>query len=158
LTMSADVVLVLALEKNKKEAEIKPVVEKIARTAEAGIKAAKDPGAVFFTTQRTAQLLLGSPTPAVADIGLEYARKLAKMVKDDMPVGQKLGVYKLLGAALTSRGKAGEAKELLPLINKLEDELDPIWANQSIPFQVEKYVRRKGKSDRVVLVEMFTGV
>jgi hypothetical protein len=157
MTISSYMVLVVALEKNKKTDEIKPVIEKIGKAAESAVAQAKEPAAKFGTTEAIARLLLGSTNPAVADIGLEQARNLVKLVKEDMPVAQRLGANKLLAVALTSRGKADEAKKLAPRIEQLEQDYDKVWAKDNMRFIPDKFSGRKGKSDRVVLVELFTG-
>jgi hypothetical protein len=80
--------------------------------------------------------------PAVA---LTYARMAERMLDaKDKPKVQKR-VLELLATALEKSGKADEAKEVLARAKKIE------------VFKPEPYAGRKGKSDRVVLVELFTG-
>jgi len=49
-----------------------------------------------------------------------------------------------------------EAKALAPKIAQLEDQLDQEFIKDAVPFKVEPAARR-GKGERVVLVELFTG-
>src|SRR5262249_37285266 len=55
-------------------------------------------------------------------------------------------VLSVLAATLEKAGKADEAKEVLARVKKLDFRIKP-----------KPYTERKGKSDRVVLVELFTG-
>ena len=154
--------LVQGLEKNKKTTEASNLIEKIGTAAEATLAATKEPAAKLDATKAIAQLLLGSPNQGVADVGLQYARKAVEMIKDETKPwvkspGRRLEAYKLLQAALVARKKPEEAKKLAQRIETLEDEYDLEYARESIPFKVAKFAGRKGKSNRAVLVELFTG-
>jgi hypothetical protein len=157
LQLAVYMALALALEKNKKSDQIKGVVAKISRSAEKAVEDTKEPAGKVGVAQLVAQLLLRSPIAAVADVGLEYARKAVAMAKDDKLPGQRLAAYRLLQQGLASRGKADEAKKLTPTIDKLESDIDAEYDRTNLPFKPEKFVGRKGKSRRVVLVELFTG-
>ena len=77
---------------------------------------------------------------------LEYARRLEKSLdpkKDSAGVQRR--VLRTLAAALNASDKKDEAKEV-------EQRLDKIPV-----VSVQAYAGRKGKSDHVVLLEMFTG-
>ncbi len=79
-------------------------------------------------------------------IALTYARQAERMLEDtDRPAIRKR-VLEGLSNALTKAGKADEAKEVETRIKKIDLTIKPM------PF-----AGRKGKSDRVVLVELFTG-
>src|SRR5262249_44181810 len=80
-----------------------------------------------------------------APVALVYARNAERLVTpQDKPALQKR-VLTLLAGALRKAGKEEDAKEVEARVDKIE--LVPIT----------KYAGRKGKSDRVVLVELFTG-
>jgi hypothetical protein len=79
-------------------------------------------------------------------IALQYARQAERMLDPkERPVLQKR-VLEVLANALTKAGKADDAKEIEARLKKLDFKIKP-----------ELYAGRKGKSDRVVLVELFTG-
>jgi hypothetical protein len=120
------------------------------------IKGAKNPGETLAATGNLARTLLGSRAAPVAEVGLALARRAVKLVKDDTPVLQRAAAYRLLAAGLKSRGKDDEAEALEPGLAKVEDEVDAAYEKEFIPFKVEKVEKRKGDSDRVVLVELFT--
>jgi hypothetical protein len=90
-------------------------------------------------------------------LALDYARKAADLLPPDAPPANAVPILKLLARALRKGGKDGEAQEVESRLAKLEDTLDQEFARNAIPFPVEPYAGRAGKSDRVVLVELFTG-
>ncbi|MFO0841485.1 MAG: hypothetical protein U0797_03660 [Gemmataceae bacterium] len=154
--MAAWLVLADALRVGGQEEGTKPVAEDLLKGAEEFIRAARAPEEVLGRTGSMATLLLGSRAGPVADRGLELARRAVKVVKPDSPVMHRAAAYRLLAAALEARGKADELEALGPTLAKIEDELDAAYEKEFVPFQVERVERRKGGSDRVVLVELFT--
>src|SRR5262249_22800010 len=82
-----------------------------------------------------------------ATIALQYARQAERLLQPDkdLPSMQK-AVYEALAAALKASGKEDEAKEDEARIDKIDTKIKP-----------ESFAGRKAKSDRVVLVELFTG-
>jgi hypothetical protein len=79
-----------------------------------------------------------------ADIALEYAQKAEGQVEEKDTTVIKKKVLTALATALEKAGKTEEAKKVQA-------------RNDKIPyFTVKKYAGRKGKSDRIALVELFT--
>jgi hypothetical protein len=156
LKLSVQLALAACLQAAGKTGETKPVATEVDRLAAAYVQEAKGDEARLNAAWQMAVALLSSSAAAVADKGLTYARQAVKLLKPDAPPAQRANVYKLLARALESRGKADEARALRPTIDKLEAELDREYLKESIPFKVEKFPGRKGKSERVVLVELFT--
>jgi len=66
-------------------------------------------------------------------------------------------VLKLLATSLKKADKADELKTLTARIGKLEEQLDQAFEKKAVPFKVAPFKGRKGKSDRVAVVELFTG-
>jgi hypothetical protein len=158
LRMSAYLTLAAGLHKTGKTNEIKPIVEQLSLLGEQSMRQVKgQPQQEISALQQLAVMMLTSPSPLVGDLGLSYARRAAKLLKDDMPLAARATTYKLLERALEARGKADEAKALLPTIEKLDAELDRNYLKALITFKVEPFKARKGASDRVALVELFTG-
>src|SRR5262249_30169554 len=81
----------------------------------------------------------------LADLALMYARQAEKMLTDKDPPGLRKKTLNLLATALEKGGKAEEAKAV-----KAKAEAIP-------PVTPTPFAGRKGKSQRVVLVELFTG-
>jgi hypothetical protein len=120
--------------------------EDVKAWAAKAVAAAKVYGARYQRDQirRAAELLGGDEE--YADLGVEYAHHAEKLLTaKDKPADRKR-VLELLAAALDKAGKKDEAKEVQEQIKKIDTSLKP-----------EAFVGRKGKSHRVVLVELFTG-
>jgi hypothetical protein len=79
-------------------------------------------------------------------VALQYARQAERGLGPKELPGQQRRVLETLASALKAAGKADEAKEIEARIAKIETKITP-----------EPYAGRKAKSDRVVLVELFTG-
>src|SRR5207253_2236143 len=79
-------------------------------------------------------------------IALQYARRAERLLEGKEPPTAKKKVLSVLAAALEKAGKADEAKEALAKVKKLDFRIKP-----------RPYAGRKGKSDRVVLIEKFGG-
>jgi hypothetical protein len=79
-------------------------------------------------------------------IALTYARQAERLLEDRDRPGVRKQVLDALAAALTKAGKTDEAKEVEARAKKIDLAIKP-----------EPFAGRKGKSDRVVLVELFTG-
>jgi hypothetical protein len=75
-----------------------------------------------------------------SDIALNYARRAERLLDPKATGQERLRVLETLATALKKAGKTDELKEVQGRIEK-----------------AESYPGRKGKSDRVVLVELFTG-
>ncbi|OAI54805.1 hypothetical protein AYO44_03005 [Planctomycetaceae bacterium SCGC AG-212-F19] len=80
-----------------------------------------------------------------APVAVQYARQAERLLQptDKYALHQK--TLSLLAGALTKSGKADEAKEITAKLDKLE------------PVSLAKFAGRKGTSERVALVELFTG-
>jgi hypothetical protein len=90
---------------------------------------------------------------------LKYAREADKVSgKGDMSREEQVAVLKVLAAALDkAEPKGNELKEATARLARAEEEQDQEFQKGSIPFKPQPYEGRKGSSDRVVLVELFTG-
>ncbi|MFQ3593990.1 MAG: DUF1223 domain-containing protein, partial [Gemmataceae bacterium] len=140
-------------EKREEATKAVPTMKKIVEALLAELPAEqKMPG-----MQSLAGALLGSPVPEVAELGLSYARAAHKLLPADAPEAQKLFMDKFLRNALATRGLKDEADKLSQRIEKAELALDATFEKQNILFDLKKFGGRKGKSQRVVVVELFTG-
>lgn len=155
--LSAQLLLASALHRAGQGDAVPPLVPAIDRRARELIATAPTPALTLEVTGQVGTLLLASPAPAVADLGLAYARRAVQELKDEVPLAGHLAAYKLLAQGLEARGKKAEAQTLAPRIERMEVQLDEEYQQKSIPFEVEKAASRKGKPGRLVLVELFTG-
>src|SRR5262249_26417815 len=87
----------------------------------------------------------------------DYAAQAEKQLPKDAPVAQQAAVLRVLATALDKAGKADQAKEVKGRLAMLDKALDEEFEKTAIPFKPDTYAGRKGKSTRVVLVELFTG-
>jgi hypothetical protein len=108
----------------------------------------------LVATQQAAQRL--SDSEKLAPLAVDLARDAEKALDKATPTDMQAAVLKTLKAALAKTGKGVEAKALAPKIAQLEDQLDQEFIKDAVPFKVEPTTRR-GKGERVVLVELFTG-
>jgi hypothetical protein len=96
-------------------------------------------------------------TGKAAPLAIEFARQAEKKLSQKDDPAQLATVLKVLATSLRSSGKTAEALELLPRIEKIEEPLDALFAKTAVPFATEPFKGREGKSQRVAVVELFTG-
>src|SRR5207247_1179085 len=89
--------------------------------------------------------VLGQQTGYEA-IALPYAQRAERLLDDKEPPAVRKQVLEVLAGVLEKAGKAEEAKKVQARIAKLDFSIKP-----------RPFAGRKGNSDRVVLVELFTG-
>lgn len=92
-----------------------------------------------------------------APVALEYARRVERLVDPEEDAQSQIRPLTMLREALEKNGKADEAKEITARLGKLESKADQEYLKKMPPFKPDAYAGRKAKSDRVVLVELFTG-
>jgi hypothetical protein len=112
-------------------------------------KAIKGAGLHGATWQREILLTVArilSEESGYEAIALPYARRAERLLGDKDPPAVQKRVLDVLAAALEKAGKPDEAKKVQTRIAKLDFRIKP-----------KPFAGRKGKSDRVVLVELFTG-
>lgn len=90
--------------------------------------------------------ILSSGDAEMAKIGLQYARRAERSLEGKEPPAIQKRVIEALATSLSKSGKADEAKEMLAKLKKLDFRIKP-----------KAFAGRKSKSDRAVLVELFTG-
>jgi hypothetical protein len=93
----------------------------------------------------------------MAPLTIRYARQAEKMATNADPPGLRMAIIRTLADTLILTGKKEEAKALEPRIARLDAILDQVFVKNNIPFKPKVYAGRKGKSDRVAVVELFTG-
>lgn len=100
------------------------------------------------------QILSSDKLPALA---LNYAEERAQLMDEKAPPAEQIPILKLHATALRKSGKTQQADELAARINTMESTLDKEYAKNAVPFKPEPPPARKSKSNRAVLVELFTG-
>ncbi len=108
-----------------------------------------------YTTLKLADIMAGQD--GFADVALAQARKAERLLTDDDDLTVRMNTLETLVRSLQAAKKADEAKRYETQLQKLvaREWLDFAKANPA--FKVDEFKGRKGKSDRVVLVECFSG-
>jgi hypothetical protein len=94
---------------------------------------------------------------SLAREALDDAQKRVKALGEKGSPAARESAFKALATALRRNGKPAEAKEYDAKAAQLRDRLDKEQIKRGLPFKTEAFAGRKGKSDRAVLVELFTG-
>lgn len=91
-----------------------------------------------------------------ADLAVAQAKRAERLLTDDDDSATRIAVLEGVIQALTKAGKPDEAKPYYGQIAKLENRDYAEYA-KTFPFKPELFAGRKAKSDRALLVEVFTG-
>jgi hypothetical protein len=130
--------------------EVRAMVERLnAASAEYGRRWQRE------TALKVANTLAGQA--GFANLAIAQARRAEKLLTDEDDVAVRLHVLDTLVRVLTMAGKPDEATPLLTEISRLEAADYAEYAKTHPPFKPVPFGRRKGMSDRAVLVEVFTG-
>jgi hypothetical protein len=92
-----------------------------------------------------------------ADVALTQARRAERMLSGDSPAAAQMEVFDTLAQVLAKAGKGDEAKKYTAMVAKLEARDYAEFAKTGLGFTPEAFKGRKGKGDRAVLFEVFTG-
>jgi hypothetical protein len=92
-----------------------------------------------------------------AEVAVAQAQRAERMLTEDAPVNVQMDVLAAVAAALTKAGKADDAKKYALTLAKLEARDAAEYAKSSLKFETPPFTGRKAKSERVALVELFTG-
>src|SRR5262249_18362968 len=93
----------------------------------------------------------------VSPLAVEYGRRAEKALVGDEPPGPAYVILDALATALRRTGKDKEAQELEARVDKLETALNAESEKTAVPFKPAEFKGRKGNSQRVAVVELFTG-
>ena len=132
-------------------------LDDLRKPAEAALAVAAAHGAEMkqIATAEIASVL--SSGAQSAPLAVEYARQAEKNLTDGDAPEVKVAILKTLVNALRKSGKADEAKQFQPRIDKLEETLDAEYLKVAVPFKPKIFGGRAGNENRVVLMELFTG-
>src|SRR5262245_13479840 len=139
----------LAGEKKAKIEEVRGWADKAFKTAEA-----HGPRYQRWASVRLAEALAAQKD--FAPLAVEYARKTERLIDEGDDRTTQIDTLESIIGVLAQAGKADDAKELQGRLAKLE-EADLAEHAKKAPFKPDRYEGRRSKSDRAVLVELFTG-
>ncbi|HEX3146706.1 MAG TPA: hypothetical protein VHR66_01305 [Gemmataceae bacterium] len=124
-------------------------------------KAAKMAEAYGSRWQRTVAFRLAdvlADQEPFAAIAVEQARQGERLMTRTDDIATQLQTLDTLARVLRKAKKDADAKEVEGRVAKLEPRDYAEYAKTMPPFKPDEFKGRKGKSDRAVLVELFTGV
>ncbi len=128
-----------ATEKKAKPEEVRAWADKAAKTAEMH-------GPRWYRKTILAIAAILADQEPFASVAVTYARQAERLLEPNAPGRTQKDVLDVLAKALDKSGKADDAKEVKERIKKID-----------LSFKPTAFAGRKAKSDRVVLVELFTG-
>jgi thiol-disulfide isomerase/thioredoxin len=129
--------------------DIRAIVDRVNKAATAyGPRWERD------VTLRLAEALAGQE--GLGEIAVAQAKRAERLLGDDDDAATRMKVLEAVAGALTKAGKPDEAKPYSAQIAKLEAR-DYAEYSRTRPFKTETFPGRKAKSDRTVVVEVFTG-
>ncbi len=139
-----------AAEKKLEIAEARSIVDKLTKSANA-----YGPRWEQNIALKLANTLGGQE--GFAELGLAQAQRTERLAGDDASTAVQIEIQQAVALALTKAKKLDEAKKVKQSILKLEARDATEFAKQLVPFDTPAYVGRKAKTERVALVEFFTG-
>jgi hypothetical protein len=145
-----------AIDLLKQASERQAKIEEVRGWADKAFKSADNYGMRWQrgVATRLAQAL--APQKDFGTLAVEYARKAERLLDETDDLAAQMDVLEALVQVMSQTGKAVDSKELLVRLIKLE-ERDFSEYQKKAPFKAESFEARKGKSERAVLVELFTG-
>jgi hypothetical protein len=105
-------------------------------------------------TLRLAEALAGQD--GLGEVAVAQAKRAERLLTDDDDPATRMKVLEAVARSLSRAGKPDDAKPYTAQISKLEARDYAEYA-KTLPFKPEAFTSRKAKSDRAVLVEIFTG-
>jgi thiol-disulfide isomerase/thioredoxin len=155
-TSDAQVLAEAAIELIKEAGERKANVDDVRGWADKAFRSAEAYGLRWQRSiaRRLAQAMMRQKE--LAPVAVEYARKLERLVDDNDDLAVQLDFLTTVAEVFEAAGRSDDAKDLRKRLAELEEK-DLEAYLKSAPFRPEPFEGRKGKSDRVVLVELFTG-
>jgi len=93
----------------------------------------------------------------LGELAIAQAKRAERMLTDDDPAATRMAVVEALARTLTKAGKADDAKAYTAQLAKLEVRDYAEYSKTRPAFKTEPFAGRKGKSDKTLLIETFTG-
>jgi hypothetical protein len=127
---------------------------------DSSLKASEMYGPRFALKHQTRLLTVLQSQKTYAEVGAETARKVSKLVDAKMPLDTQSFVLTMAANLLRAGDAKKEADALDARLDKLENEAIAEYKSSKTPplnFKTEKFAGRKMRSNRAVLVELFTG-
>jgi hypothetical protein len=122
------------------------------------LKAAEQYGPRFHQVHAISILERLKGQKMYAAVGVDTARQVAKGIDPKLPIDTQAQIIQLASRMLRDGGEAKEAEALDVRLDKLEVEAYADYSKVAFAeLKTVKFAGRKAKSNRAVLVELFTG-
>jgi hypothetical protein len=152
-TVAAGRAAVLLLQQTKEKA----TAPELASWAEVANKAAAKFGP-HWEIEIDSQIALAlSSRPGAAALAVTYAKKTEALLDAKAPLDTQIKILQVLVRALSQADMPADLKLVNARLERLEAPLDKEYLAKVPPFKAEPFAGRRGKSDRVVVMELFTG-
>jgi hypothetical protein len=93
----------------------------------------------------------------LSELAIAQAKRAERLLTDDDTTATRMTVLEALVRTFTKAGKPDEAKQYVAQLAKLELRDFAEYSKTHPPFKVEPFAGRKAKSEKVAVVEEFTG-
>ena len=90
-------------------------------------------------------------------VAAETARRIGRQIDAKTPIDTQLHLFSMVANVLRGADQKEEAKTLEVRIEKLEGQAYADYEKTALNYKTAKFAGRKAKSNRTVLVELFTG-
>jgi hypothetical protein len=141
----------------KNAAESKLSVEEARGIADKMLKAATAYGARWERSVVQQLATQFAKQEGFAEVGLSLAQRAERMLPEGASLPEQMEVMGLVAMALERSGKADDAKKLQANLQRLEIRDAAEYLKTTQTFETPAFAGRKKPSERVVLVELFTG-
>jgi hypothetical protein len=141
----------------KEAKENKVAAKEMQEWVDSSLKAADQYGPRFQLLHNRRLLDSLLPQKDYTAVAAETARRISKQIDPKAPADTQLQMLSAISDALRKADAKDEVKALEARLEKLEETAFTEYAKTSLNFKVEKFAGRKAKSNRAVVVELFTG-
>jgi hypothetical protein len=116
----------------------------------------KSPTAILALAS-VAEILRANHKDEAVAITFDAARMFVKQLDPQSPAGNQIRTLAGVAELMRAIDKKDEAQAMDTRIENLEGSAHAEYSKDALNFKPEKFAGRKGKSKRIVLVELFTG-
>jgi len=135
----------------------KVAIKDLQEWVEGSIKASEQYGPRFqqIHNMRLMESLL--PQKIYAPVAIDVARKVVKQLDPKMPADTQMLVLGAIAEVFRSGDAKEEAAAVEARVDKLEGTAFAEYSKTALNFKIDRFAGRKTKSNRAVVVELFTG-
>ena len=136
--------------------KVKATVDELKAWADVATALAKERGPAAAVEVNT-QFAIAFMAKKDGNVASQFALTAEKLLSDKASVDTQVKILQTVCRTLVEAGKDAELKPIAARLEKIEKGLDEAYHATVPPFKAEKFAGRKGQSERVVVMELFTG-